>query len=537
VPAVNLDGILIWEWHKFRLRIEETRTVSEDGFPEREYARAIGLVVLTTGLCFLLRPYLQTTDVAMLFLLAVVAVASWYRLGAALLASVLSIAAFDWVFVPPYYTFNVHNAAYFLTFVVMLAVAVLMSRLTARLRDQADEAREREERTAALYAIDRDLAGAQGYDQQLEVASRHLGQLASGKAVLLLVDQALVGSAGPGWPTDGVLDGIDVRVAARWAYDHGESAGMGTAHGSEAEALLVPLRTPTRKLGVAVLRPDSPEDVIGPIARRTAEALVDRTAAALDGTLWAEQHEQARLEVEAERLRTAILSSLSHDLRTPLGSIEGAASSLLHDQEALPVEVRRDLAETILEESRRMTRLVANLLDMVRVETGGLAVRKEWQPLEEALGVALVRLEDRLATHAVEACLPNDLPLVPIDELLLEQVFINLLENAVKHTPPGTRVTVSARVDGGTVVVEVADSGPGVPAGAEEAIFLKFYRAPAADHSSGAGLGLTICRGIIVAHGGRIWVEPRPGGGAAFRFTLPLDGPPIASFPAELSER
>jgi two-component system sensor histidine kinase KdpD len=249
-----------------------------------------------------------------------------------------------------------------------------------------------------------------------------------------------------------------------------------------------------------------------------------------------ERHERARIEVEAERLRTAILSSLSHDLRTPLASIEGAASSLLHDHEVLPVDVRRDLAETILEESRRMTRLVANLLDMVRVETGGLAVRKAWQPLEEALGVALLRLEDRPEAHLVDTRLPNDLPLVPIDELLVEQVFINLLENAAKHTPPGTRVTVSAWVDGAAVVVEVANCGPGVAADTEEAIFRKFYRAPGADHSSGAGLGLTICRGIIAAHGGRIWAEPRPAGGAAFRFVLPLEGPPIAALPADFAE-
>jgi two-component system sensor histidine kinase KdpD len=259
--------------------------VSENGYPEREYAGAIALVGLVTAVCFLLRPYLQTTDVAMLYLLAVVAAASWYRLGAALLASVLSIAAFDWVFVPPYYTFNVHNAAYFLTFGVMLAVAVVMSRLTARLRAQVDEARERERRTAALYAIDRDLAGAQGCGRQLAVATRHLKQLVSGEAMLTLVDQTLIEDGTPDWPIDGVFDSIDVRVAARWAFEHGESAGMGTVHGGETEALVVPLRTPTRRLGITVLRPESPDEVIDAADRQTVEGLVDRTAAALEGTL------------------------------------------------------------------------------------------------------------------------------------------------------------------------------------------------------------------------------------------------------------
>jgi two-component system sensor histidine kinase KdpD len=174
---------------------------------------------------------------------------------------------------------------------------------------------------------------------------------------------------------------------------------------------------------------------------------------------------------------------------------------------------------------------------MVRVETGGLAVRKSWQPLEEALGVALLRLEDRLAAHPVTIALPGDLPLVPIDELLIEQVFLNLLENAVKYTAPGTAIGVSARLENGSVVVEVADFGPGVPAGAEEAVFRKFYRASGTDRNGGAGLGLTICRGIVTAHGGRIWAESPPTGGAVFRFTLPLDGPPVSSLPAEPAER
>jgi two-component system, OmpR family, sensor histidine kinase KdpD len=504
--------------------------------PELDYLKAAGLVALVTGVGYPLRPYVQPTDVAMLYLLAVVAAASWYRLGAALLASVLGIAAFDWVFVPPYYTFNVHNAAYFLTFAVMLAVATVMSRVTGRVRAQAEEAKEREHRTAALYALDRDLDGVKGVSAQLAVAEAHLRRFVKGEAAITLVDPATLTKGQAHWPTDGIYDRIDVSLAAGWAYEHGESAGMGTAHGRDADALAVPLRTAARTLGVAVLRPDSPEDVVPPTDRLTIEALAARVATSLESTMWAERHEQARVEVEAERLRTAILSSLSHDLRTPLGGIEGAASSLLHDAEALPAAVRREMAETIVEESRRMTRLVGNLLDMVRVETGGLAVRKSWQPLEEALGVALVRLEDRLVRHPVETWLPPGLPLVPIDELLIEQVFINLLENAVKYTPAGTSVAVSAWVEGDAVAVEVADRGPGVPAGSEEAVFRKFYRAPGADQASGAGLGLTICRGIVAAHGGQIWVAPHPGGGAAFRFTLPLVGPVVAALPADVDE-
>jgi two-component system sensor histidine kinase KdpD len=501
-----------------------------DGPAWREYLLAVAIVGLSTGLGFVFRPHLQTTDLAMLYLLAVVAVATRASRGATLVATLLGIAAFDLVFVPPYYTFAVHNPAYVLTFGVMLAVALVMSGLTERIRHQALDAQERERRTAAMYGLSRDLTDADGRPAQLATAERHLAQAVGGEATFVLVDESGDG-AGPVWSMDGLLADLETRVAARWAYDHGESAGMGTAHCAEAEALAVPLAVAGRRLGIALAAPE-PGGHITLAERRTVEALAGQTAMALERTLLDERHERAQLEVEAERLRTALLSSLSHDLRTPLGTIQGAASSLLHEPGALSDGVRTELAGTIVEESRRMMRLVTNLLDMVRVEAGGLAVRKEWQPLEEALGVAVLRVEERLAEHPLEVRLPPDLPLVPVDGLLLEQVFINLLENAAKHTPPGTAVKVSAWADDSAVTVEVADNGPGVPPADREAVFRKFYRGASAETGGGAGLGLAICRGILAAHGGRIWLEPSASG-AAFRFVLPLDGPPMASLPDE----
>jgi two-component system sensor histidine kinase KdpD len=296
------------------------------------------------------------------------------------------------------------------------------------------------------------------------------------------------------------------------------------------------VRTPSRGLGLVAVGPEPAGLLPDAETIETIQALAAQAALALERTALAEQHQQARTEAEAERLRTSLLSSLSHDLRTPLGTIEGAASSLMEEDGALPPDARHDLADTILEESRRMTRLVSNLLNMIRVETGALAVQKSWQPLEEALGVALLRVEDRLRDQSVAVNLPPDLPLVPIDELLIEQVFINLLENAAKYTPPGTPIGVTAWQDGREVWVEVADRGPGVPPGAEEAVFRKFYRGSAGFGGTppgGAGLGLTISRGVITAHGGRMWLEHRPGGGAAFRFTIPLTGPQISPVPAE----
>jgi two-component system sensor histidine kinase KdpD len=472
---------------------------------------------------------------AMLFLLGVVVSATRYRRRPALLTSILAIIAFDFVFVPPYYTLDVHDTAYVLTFAMMLLVAIVMSHLTARIREQAQEAVVRERRTNALLDLDRELGASRTREELAQVIARHVGRAASGKTAVVLVDETDLEDGIPRWPANDLFETTEARVAATRAYQQGEPAGWGTGHCGEAEAMLIPIRTATASLGVMALRPQ-------PAGRRLTEeeyeavaALGAHAAAAIERTMLSERSEAARVEAEAERLRTSLLSSLSHDLRTPLATIEGAASTLLQQGTALPPEVEQDMAESILEESRRMTRLVSNLLDMIRVETGALAVQKAWQPLEEALGVALLRLDALLSSHAVDIRLPADLPLVPIDELLIEQVFINLLENAIKYTPPNTPISVEAWQEDGAVMVEVADGGAGIAPGSEEAVFRKFYRAGGGSEG-GAGLGLTICRGIITAHGGRIWVEQRSGKGAAFRFTIPLQGPPLRGVPVEAED-
>ncbi|MCL2447666.1 MAG: ATP-binding protein, partial [Polyangiaceae bacterium] len=244
----------------------------------------------------------------------------------------------------------------------------------------------------------------------------------------------------------------------------------------------------------------------------------------------AEQAQQAQVQVEAERLRSSLLSSVSHDLRTPLSVITGAASALVDDKSALAATARRDLAETILEESQRLNRLVRNLLDMTRLSSGAVKITKEWQPIEGVIGAVLGRLDEQLRGRSVETHLPAETPLVPIDGVLVEQLFVNLLENAVKYSPEKSSLTISAHRDGGELVVEVADRGPGVPPEFAQKIFEKFCRLPGTHDRGGAGLGLAICQAIVDAHGGRIWVDRRGGGGAVFRFTLPIDGaPPVVA--------
>jgi two-component system sensor histidine kinase KdpD len=503
----------------------------------RAWIGTLAIMAAVTAPCLLWRSRLTTVDVAMVLLLGVVVVSARYPRGPALLASLLSIAAFDFLFVPPYYTFDVHDGAYLLTFAVMLAVALTMTRLTGQILEHAAEAESRARRASAVAALNAELMDAERPADVLAALERHVAE-ATGAEVCTLTPEQLDGDTAD-WPPAArdLLASAPERVVARRAHEDGRTAGLGTARCADADVLVVPLGPPARRRGVIALRPDDRPPSPAEIA--TVEALAEQAALAFERTLLAEQGSRAREDAEAERLRSSLLSSLSHDFRTPLATIEGAASGLLEEGGALPAEGRRELAASILGESRRMARLVANLLNMVRVETGALAVRKSWQPLEEVLGVALLRLEEQLARYPVEVDLPPTLPLVPADELLVEQVFINLLENAARYTPPGTAVAVRAWEADGAVCVEVADSGPGVPAEAEELVFRKFYRVAAAmtdDGSAapaGSGLGLAIAQGIVRAHGGRMWVEPRPGGGAAFRFTLPLSGLAVPAPPAE----
>jgi two-component system sensor histidine kinase KdpD len=499
----------------------------------RDYIEGAGIVLLVTGLSLLVRAHLQTIDIAMLYLLGVVVVSSRLGQGPSLLASFLAIATFDFCFVPPYFTFAVSDASYLLTFGVMLTIAIVISRLTVRIREQAEAAREREERTAALYAMSREIAVLRKEDDIVRASVRHLRNTFNADVVLLAPDEddmVRVHRA----IEEPSLEEKELSVA-QWVFDHGEQAGVGTSTLPATRWLYLPLRVSDRTVGVVAVRPDDPSRFKDPVRRQLLEAFAGQVAASLDRVRLAAASQRARLETEAERLRTSMLSSLSHDLRTPLAGIERAANGLLDDGAALGDERGREVVRGILDDSRRMRRMVANLLDMVRLESGALEVQKELQPLEEVIGVALIRLGDRLGGREVISKLPPDLPPVPIDGLLIEQVFINLIENALEYAPGQTPIEIAARADRQAVTVEVADRGPGLPQGDEALVFEKFYRTRDQAPGAGAGLGLTISRGIIAAHGGRIWADNRPGGGAAFRFTLPLQGGPQAE-PAEQSD-
>jgi K+-sensing histidine kinase KdpD len=347
-----------------------------------EYGFAVAAVAVSTALCFVMFPHFELTNLVMVYLLGTLAVASRGHRGPAALSAVLSVICFDFFFVPPRFTFNVSDTQYIWTFVVMFVAAMLISHLTIRLREEAEAAREGEQRSAWLM----------------------------------------------------------------------------------------------------------------------------------------EKAKKAEIDAETERLRSSLLSSVSHDLRTPLAAILGSASTLLEKEDLLKNRTTRELLENIETESQRLSQLVQNLLETTRLETG-VHLNKELYPLEEVIGSALGRMEKALKDRQVKIEIPEDLPLVPMDAILMEQVFVNLLQNGLRYTAAQSELDVSAHEEGGSVKVAVADRGSGLKDNELERVFDKFYHDPA---SPGAGLGLAICRAVVNAHGGKIWAENRPGGGAVFQFTLPL---------------
>jgi two-component system sensor histidine kinase KdpD len=493
------------------------------------YAHAALGIVAATAVAWLMFPYFAAANLIMMYLIAVIVIANRCGRGPSVLASLLSVASFDFFFVPPYLTFAVSDFQYLLTFGVMLVVALVISSLAVRVREQAQMARHGERRTAVLYAMSRDLATHRGTAMLVQIAVKHLREVFDGQVAIFLADEEKKVRLQRSEQLYFELDPKESGVA-QWVFDHSERAGLGTDTLPGASALYLPLVASTGPIGVVAVRPKDTGLLLDPEQLHLLESLVNQVALAIERTRLSEEAQQAHVRVETERMRNAILSSVSHDLRTPLATITGAASSLLDERSPLTPSDRLELSRSIYREADRLDRLLKNLLDMMRIEAGAVHLNKEWHPIDEIVGAALLRMEERLRNHRVTTAFPADLPMVQIDGVLLEQVVLNLLENAAKYAPAASIIELSASAGDREVLVEVADRGQGIPAGDEVRIFDKFYRAKPA-REGGVGLGLTICRGIIEAHGGRIWAENRSGGGAVFRFSIPLpeEQPPLTS--------
>jgi len=508
----------------------------------RPYLLSAALVLLATLLGLPLRPYINPTNLVMLYLSAVMI--SAVRLGRrpAILTSLLSVITFDVIFVPPYGTLAVADAEYLLTFAGLLAVGLVISTLAARAHEQAQAASRRETHTAALYELSKRLAAVSSpVDIARTLVMQVQATFAAPAAIMLPDEFAESGRSGEGVEASGHLEvqastadfelEADGLAVADWVYRHGQPAGRFTDTLSAVSGHYLPLQSGDRPAGVLCVEfPVEQKSGLGSDQRNLLDSFAGRTALALERAHLAEQARRARLLEETERLQTAVLNSISHDLRTPLASITGALSSLLDDAELLSEAARLDLLRNAWEEALRLNRLVGNLLDMARLESGAMRVVRQPYDVQELVGATLAQMPSRLQGRVVERFIPPDLPPVDIDMALMVQALMNLLANALKYSPPDQPIRIEAHQEQDMVNIAVMDCGPGLPEGELEHVFSKFFRL---DHGrvGGTGLGLSIARGIVEAHGGRIWARNRAGGGAVFTMALPTAAPATAARP------
>ena len=491
--------------------------------PWQSYAMSAAICGFATLIAAPLHSVFDLANIAMLFLLAVVLVSVRYGFGPSIMASFLNVAAFDFFFVPPRFSFAVSDVQYLMTFVVMLAVGLITTKLTTGLKYQAGVAGRREQRVRSLYEMSRDLSGALMPEQIAEISERFVETEFGAKSVLLLADE----KDRLGEPVDAAGDGLVVDMGiVQWAFDHGTEAGCGTDTLPGSPVLYVPLKAPMRLRGVLALEPRDHRRLMAPEQRRLLDTFARLIAISLERVHYVDVAQSTTLQMESERLRNSLLSAISHDLRTPLAALVGLADSMSITQPQ-PTGEQLEIAASIREEALRMNSLVNNLLDMARLQSGAVKLNRQWQPLEEVVGSALKAVQSNIAGHQISVSMSEDLPLLEFDAILIERVLSNLLENAAKYTPPGSSIVIGAALGNGAHVdIWVEDDGPGLPPGKEEAIFKKFERGQKESATPGVGLGLAICRAIVEAHVGTIRAENRHGGGARFVFTLPLGNPP-----------
>ncbi|MBF0134797.1 MAG: DUF4118 domain-containing protein [Magnetococcales bacterium] len=484
------------------------------------------LVVLVTLLACLGQHYLLPADLVMIYLLPIMMTAFRYGQRPSLSTAALAVAAYDFFFVPPTFTFTVGDAQHILTFAIMFAVGLVISHLMGRIRRQEQEARQREQQTDALYHLSREIMTLPDDTATAQVITQHAARMFKGDAALFLgntPENLTLAAATPEtfFPTETML------ATLHWSCRHATAAGRGTLNPLDGEITVLPLIT-SHLFGVLAIRTLDP-DFFSASQHHLLVAFVQQATLAMDRARLSREAQAAALLAQAEELRNALLSMASHDLRTPLATITGAGTTLRDDTENLDPEQRHELLETICIESERMERLVTNLLDMVRLESGTIHLHREWIPFEELVGSAMVRLEKRYRDGQVTVQVAEDTPLLYVDPVLFEQVLVNLLDNALKYTPPGTPITWTTTSQPEGVRIALHDAGRGIPAGKEEYIFEKFVRGPSAAGIPGSGLGLAICRSIVQAHDGTIRACANPTGGAEFRILLPYPPQPPVS--------
>jgi two-component system sensor histidine kinase KdpD len=487
--------------------------------PSEAQGIAWGLVAVgaSTVISHLVHPYAELTDLIMIHLLGVVLIAMRFSMPVSLAVAVLSILIFDFLFIPPAWRFNFPDLKSGITFGVMIIVAGVISKLNERLRQEEAASRRSEAATLSLYRLAQDLSSAVRVDQLVASAVRHLERAFGARVYILLGDaEGVLGAAQDGSLTEGHLSG------ARRAWT-GREVVLKDAPGTRN--VFQPMLGLHRPVGVLVLafanerRPDD-DDL------RLIVAFAAQLASAIERISLGTAVQTAQVQIETERTRNALLSTVSHDLKTPLSAIIAAGTTLADEESVLDRATRNELTHTIVEAAERLDGLVTNLLSATRMESGTIVLTKSVEALDELVGAVLSRFAERLGERTVKLDVPADLPLLSVDPKLIELVLINLVENALRYTPEDTPLHVSARSALGEVVVQVADEGAGIADAEREKVFEKFFRGSLArSNDGGAGLGLMICRAAVRAHGGRILAKGRVGGGACIEFSLPIAEP------------
>lgn len=503
-------------------------TISADGMrrawlpnpPYNRYGLAVGLVAVFTASLAPFANWLLPTNSAMLYLALVVGASLYLGRGPSVVISALSALCFNFFFVPPLYTFAITDTQYVFTFFGLFLAGLIVSSLGLQVREQAEVAQRRAAETAELYDLSRDLTVAASHEEIAQTVLHHVQQTFGREAVVLLPhgNHLVAHTVGADFEMND-----NERAVADWVFRNGEAAGRNTNTLTAARLRYLPLKTARGVVGVlGVTGPTQAERHLSPDRRRLMESFASQIALAIERSQLSEAAQQTQVLQATEKLQTALLNAVSHDLRTPLVSITGALSSLQDKQVQSDEQARQALVENASEEAARLNRLVGNLLDMTRLESGAYRLKREPCDVQDLIGAALAQLNDRLIRHTVNVTIEENLPLVPLDFVPMTQVLVNLIDNALKYSPPQQPIEIQARLAGTRLQVSVADQGPGVPPDDVTRVFDKFYRAHRPDNVSGSGLGLSICKGIVEAHGGRIRVENRMGGGAHFEFDVPV---------------
>jgi two-component system sensor histidine kinase KdpD len=496
------------------------KTPSKSTIPWKIYGITLGVIALATCFNLLIYPYLHTSSLLMVYLLAVIIIALFGYTGPSLVASILSVLAYSFFFVQPVYSFSISDFQYGFTFIVILAVSQTISQLTILTKWQIKASRLAEKYTASLHTLSKQLASTRGVDKLLEVGVSYISEIFNSEIMALLSENGHL-AIRAGYGSNRALNEKEQGVA-QWVFDLGQTAGLGTDTLPFSDAVYIPLLTTQGTIGVLRVFPIEKNQLFTPEQMQLLEACANQMAVAIEVDRLQDQTRKSELEVETDRVRSTLLQSVSHDLHTPIVSILGSASTLVELGDELDARKIKRLGNDIYFEADQLNRLINNLLQITYFDAEKIKLHKIPHSLKNIVTLVIKDSAKKLGKKTINIHIPDDLPDIPLDERLIEEVFVNLIDNAIKFTPTESPINITATLNENNVVVCIEDRGPGIVPDEVNQLFEKFYRGRMLTSERGLGLGLAICRSIINAHGGKIWAENRADGGAVFKFTLPL---------------